>query len=193
MQRKRVNSLYLAIATFMPVLLCAANQSDLEKLVQAKPVTAMHLDLSNTDLRSYTFINSKIDLQQANLSHSNLSGMDLSRINLGGADLSYADLSNAKLNQVNLATANLNHANLSGAELQQTNFARADLSFANLTSAKLQQAIFSKADLTCANLSLADVSKANFADATISGASFTNTITTDVLGYDSVVDRKVSC
>src|SRR5579862_2843650 len=98
----------------------AANQNDLNKLIQLKNAQTIHLDLSNADLRNYPFIPGKIDLQQANLSHSNLSGVDLSKMNLGGADLRYTDLSNAKLNQVNLVDANLEHANLSGAELQHT-------------------------------------------------------------------------
>ena len=171
-----------------------ANQSDLEKLIAMKKTQiTMHLDLSNADLRAYPFIPGKIDLQQANISHSNLSGTDLSRLNLGGADLSYTDLSNAKLNQVNLAGANLDHANLSGAEIQQSDLSRTNLSNANLTGANLQQSLLASANLTCANLNQANLSKTTFTQATIAGATFTNTITSDVIGYDSVLDSKVDC
>jgi len=165
----------MAASFLLPLLTFAANQSDLEKLLALQPKTtqAIHLDLSNTDLRHYIFIPGKIDLRGANLSHSNLSGVDLSKMDLGGADLSYADLSNAKLNQVNLTNANLTYANLSGADLQSSSFSHANLS--------------------CANLNQANLSQSSFAEAIISGATFTNTITADIVGYDSVIDKKISC
>lgn len=174
-------------------LACAASQSDMEKLLELnKAQSASHLDLSNADLRQYVFATGKLDLQGANLSHSNLSGVDLSKMNLGGANLSYADLSGARLIQVNLADANLEHANLSGAQLQQSDLSRANLSFANMAGAQMQQAIFARANLTCANLNLADLSKSNFAVTNISGASFVNTNTTDIVSSE-VVDNHVSC
>ena len=177
----------------IPMLVHGANASDLEKLVRTKKVQTIHLDLSNTDLRQYQFVPGKIDLQQANISHSNLSGVDLSKMNLGGADLSYSDLSNAKLNQTNLADANLDHANLTGAQIQQSDLSRANLGFALLTSANLQETLLSKANLTCAKLDQADLTKSNFSEANISGATFVNTITADIIGYESVADRKTSC
>lgn len=182
------------LASFLPILVFGANQADLEKLSALKKTDETHvLDLSNTDLRHYAFIAGKVDLQQANLSHSNLSGLDLSKMNLGNVNLSYADLTNTKLNQVNLSDANLDHANLNGAELQQSDLSRANLNAAILTNAHLQQAILIKANLTCANLNQADLTKANFTETIIAGATFINTITTDVIGYDSVVDRKTEC
>jgi len=184
----------LLLFLLLPTLAISANQSDLDKLAELNKVqTPIHLDLSNTDLRSYIFTSGKIDLQQANLSHSNLSGADLSKMNLGGANLSYADLSNAKLNQVNLAEANLDHANLSGAQLQQSDLSRANLSFANLTNANLQQTVFARANLTCANLNQADLTKANFSSTIISGATFVNTNTADIAAYDGVMDSKTNC
>jgi len=189
------------VQRLLVILLCtatsiaySANQNDILKLTELNKTQApTHLDLSKADLRSYTFTPGKIDLQQANLSHSNLSGVDLSKMNLGGADLSYADLSNAKLNQVNLADANLDHANLAGAELQQSDLSRANLNFANLTSANLQQAILSHANLTCSILNTADLTKANFDSAIISGATFVNTNTADIAANDGIVDTKVNC
>src|SRR5438876_12210235 len=130
---------YLFFILFLfPLHAFAANQNDLEKLMELKKTEIRPVDLSNADLRHYPFIPGKIDLQQANLAHSNLSGVDLSKMNLGGADLSYADLSNAKIDQANLTDANLAHANLSGAMLQQSDFSHANLSFATLTAANLQ-------------------------------------------------------
>lgn len=152
----------------------AANQRDLDKLVALQNSTqTLRLDLSNTDLRKYPFLPGKIDLQQANLSHSVLAGVDLSKMNLSGADLSYADLSNAKLNQVNLAGANLDHANLNGAQIQQSDLSRANL--------------------TCANLNQANLTKSIVTNTIISGATFVNTATNDIIGYDSVIDANIKC
>jgi uncharacterized protein YjbI with pentapeptide repeats len=178
----------------LPVISIAANETDLAKLIELKKTqTTVHLDLSNADLRQYTFTPGKIDLQQANLSHTNLSGAILSKMNLGGADLSHADLSNAKLVQVNLAGANLSHANLTGAELQQSDLTGADLSFAQLTNANLQQSILAKTNLMCANLNQANLNRANMSSSDISGATFVNTSTVEISGYESVVDAKVGC
>ncbi len=193
-EKQKLCAVIFSLSCLIASVAHSANQNDILKLTELNKTQApTHLDLSKADLRSYTFTPGKIDLQQATLSHSNLSGMDLSKMNLGGADLSYADLSNAKLNQVNLADANLDHANLAGAELQQSDLSRANLSFANLTSANLQQAIFSHANLTCSTLNAADLSKANFDSAIISGATFINTNTADIAANDGVVDTKVNC
>ena len=191
--RKYLLNFFCLLALSFPFYVYGANQHDLEQLIALKKNQTIHLDLSNADLRGYPFISGKINLQQANLSHSNLAGVDLSKMNLGGADLSYANLENAKLNQVNLTNADLTHANLNGAELQQSDLSGANLSFALLTAANLQQAVLAKVNLTCANLNQADLSRSNFADANISGATFINTITADIAGYDSVIERKINC
>src|SRR3990167_9448581 len=111
---------WIAAAFALPMLVYGANQEDLQKLLELKEKPATHLDLSNADLRDYHFAPGKIDLQNANLSHSNLAGVDLSKMNLSGADLSYANVSHAKLNQTNLTGANLDHAILTGASLINT-------------------------------------------------------------------------
>jgi uncharacterized protein YjbI with pentapeptide repeats len=166
--------LLLALCLLPPALSIAANQRDLEKLMALQKTTqTIQLDLSNADLRKYPFIPGKIDLQQANISHSNLAGVDLSKMNLSGADLSYTDLSNTKLNQVSLVGANLDHANLTGAEIIQSDLSRANLH--------------------CANLNQANLSKSIFNEANISGASLINTTTTDAVGYTSVSDVDTNC
>jgi len=81
-------------------------------------------------------------LQQVELSGSNLMG-----VNLGGASLEQSNLSNvalqranlkgAAMQQVNLSGANLSGANLSGASLGQANLSGANLSGANITGADL--------------------------------------------------------
>lgn len=172
----------------------AANQDDLNKLIQLqKTQVVMHLDLSNADLRKYPFIPGKINLQQANLSHSNLSQVNLSKMDLSGANLSNSDLSGAILNEANLAGANLKNANLSGAQFKLSNLSNADMSFANLAGANLQNALLAKVNFSCSNLGGADLTHTTMTQAIISGANFTNTATTDIVDYDSVIDSNINC
>jgi uncharacterized protein YjbI with pentapeptide repeats len=187
---RKIICLYL-IATSLTF---AANQTDLQKLIELqKTQTTSRLDLSNADLRDYPFLPGKIDLQQANLSHSNLANVNLSKMNLGGSNLSYADLSHANLSQTNLAGANLDHANLAGAQLQQSDLSGANLNYAVLSQANLTSAILAKTNLMCANLNQADLNKATLTGANIAGASFVNTATADIVDYNTVVDQQVSC
>lgn len=183
--------IFLIFSIFLPFKIFSANQADLEKLfnLNKSPKT---MDLSHADLRQYP-LNTDINLQKANLSHSNLSGMDLSKINLGGANLAYANLSRAKLNQTNLADANLQHADLSNSEIQKSDLSRANLSYADLTHANLQNSIFTKTILTCAKLDSADLTAARFTETNISGISLINTITNDILDYDTVIDNNTPC
>lgn len=183
----------LLLLLFISSHIFAANQADIEKLIALKKAQTIHLDLSHADLRDYPFAPGKIDLQQADISYSNLSGVNLSKMNLGGANLSHTDLSNAKLTEVNLADANLEHANLSGANLVQSDLSRANLNFAQLISANLERSILAKANLSCANFNAANLSSANVAEANISGASFVNTNTMNITNYDSVIDQKIAC
>lgn len=106
-------------------------------------------DFSGADLSGVNF--SGADLSGANLSGANLSGANLSGVDFSGADListnlSGADLSGAKLRYANLSGAELRYANLSGAELKYTNLSDADLNgtllrYANLSDANLSGAL----------------------------------------------------
>lgn len=111
-----------------------------------------------------------IDLREANLGETKLSGADLIRAhldaaNLSGADLSNANLSYADLNVTNLCKANLCGANLHGAYLWGANLREADLSKSVLDLASLM-----RADLTLANLINADLSGTTLIHTTVTGA-----------------------
>jgi uncharacterized protein YjbI with pentapeptide repeats len=110
------------------------------------------------------------------LSHANLSGVDLSFTDLSGADLdgaslSQADLSRAKLRRVNASDADLHRANLGRADLFDANLSRADLSGANLNDADLSDASLRQVNLTGASLSRASLIRANFTGADLSDAN----------------------
>src|SRR5689334_13613863 len=88
----------------------AANQNDLLKL--QNKIEQKGLDLSHADLRKYQFHPDKVDLQHANLSYADLSGVNLSKMNLSHANLSHAKLSNTVLIGADLSHANLSYATL---------------------------------------------------------------------------------
>ena len=105
------------------------------------------------------------DGERAWLSGANLTNTDLSGVNLCQADLSYADLRDA-----NLKDAKMSRANLYGAQLGNT-----VLRWANLSGATLNFAILTNADLTGANLSFAnlyhsDLHRTNLSQADLSNA-----------------------
>lgn len=90
---------------------------------------------------------SAIDLQNAYLSHEDLSQFDLRGVNLSGANLSKAILRNANLYEVNLSQADLSGADLSRADLRRANLSYACLVKANFKNAQIWQANFQGATL----------------------------------------------
>ena len=87
------------------------------------------------------------DLSDTNLKGVDLSNNDLTSANLNNANLSNANLSNARLTNVNLRCADLSDANLSG-----VNLTHADLRSATLISVDLENANLSNANLINADL-----------------------------------------
>jgi len=180
------------VSTLLTSPLYAANPDDLAKLT-LQPAKQKTLDLSNADLRAYQFSSDKIDLKGANLSHANLTNVNLEKMNLTGADLSYAILTNVKLSGADLSYANLSYADLTNATLTHVNLSNSLVRFAVMVGANFQQANLTKADFTCANFNNANLTKANFSETNISSATFINTLTTDILNYESVIDDHVNC
>jgi hypothetical protein len=98
-------------------------------------------DLSGTNLRRTQLSNARLvnaaimdaDLSGANLMGADLSGAALNRSTLIEANLSAATLRGAELDDANLRGANLSQANLQGASLRYTILVDADLSGADLT------------------------------------------------------------
>lgn len=116
-------------------------------------------DLSKTDLRG-------VDLREANLQGANLSKADLRGANLRGTYLSNANLSHAKLEGADLTGSVLCSANFSSADLRFANFSVADLRGANLRDAYVYNTNF-----CCAILHDADLNNANVSDAILQDAS----------------------
>jgi uncharacterized protein YjbI with pentapeptide repeats/transcriptional regulator with XRE-family HTH domain len=112
----------------------------------------------------------EIDLSDTDLSGTYLSGADLSGAYLLGADLSGAYLLGADLSSAYLSGADLSSANLSSAYLFGANLSGADLFGAYLRSANLRNAYLRSANLRNADLSGADLSGANLFGANLSSA-----------------------
>lgn len=105
-----------------------------------------------------------------------LVGADLSNTDLGGMDLphtnfSYVDLTNADLSNTNLTDTNLNGAKLASTNLTGTNLTEAYLRSTNLKTANLYRTIFVGADLSEANLEFATFSMVNLQEADLTNAS----------------------
>jgi hypothetical protein len=116
------------------------------------------------------------DLRNADLSGSNLYGVQFGLADLRNADLRNAHLIGANLNGALLCGANLSWAFLSGAMLRGASLIRADLTRAFLDSsylvyAKLCGANLSGAKLISANLNGADLRRANLSDADLREAT----------------------
>jgi uncharacterized protein YjbI with pentapeptide repeats len=97
----------------------------------------------------------KIDVTSlcgVNLSHTNLSHIDIRGAKLSFSSLIKANLKNTILQGAVIKHSYLQGADLSGANLVYVNFAGSDLRGANLSNARLSNADFSGADLTNANL-----------------------------------------
>ena len=113
----------------------------------------------------------RIDLSDAELGESKLSGVNLNQARLRKTDLYKADLSGADLSRTNLRKANLFQTNLTGSNLNKASLKQANLGGANLGKASLIEANLSDAELRGANLGNADLGKANLYQARISFAS----------------------
>jgi len=105
-------------------------------------------------------------LQELNLDHVPLVGVNaagafLQGIQLQGANLFRADLEASDLRDANLQAVDLQYANLRSANFRQANLGRAKLADADLTDGDLANADLSGSDLRGANLQSADLRHVN--------------------------------
>ncbi|NJR19540.1 MAG: hypothetical protein HC785_30295 [Calothrix sp. CSU_2_0] len=161
-------------------------------------------DLRKTDFRGAKLGNANLigavlgdwyPVGSADLSSTDLIGVNLSNAlligtNLSSTNLSFADLSNANLYGANLSNANLSNAKLNGANLIRANLIGANFTSVNLSNANLHGAIYNKVtklpdnfDLTKeqmlliapgVNLSGVELNSVNFDDADFRGINLSN-------------------
>lgn len=115
-------------------------------------------------------------LEQVDVSHTTLAGLDLRGRNLRYANLSHTDLSGSNLHGENLSHASLVGANLSDVDMQHCDCDYANLQSATMTRANLAHARFYGANLVGAKLVNAhapstifsgDLSRADLTDAVL--------------------------
>ncbi len=149
--------------------------------------------LDGADLRSIvamnaTFVGAGLNstyLQNAEFNRDSCPGGYCGAANLSNAYLKYADMPDANLQYVDLTDADLRNTDLTNANLEYADLTDAAIAFADLTKAFLFQA-----DLTNANLYDADLTGADFTSATVTNARFlyttwSNTIWTDGIAYNT--------
>ncbi len=114
--------------------------------------------------------------RKADLSHTDLEGVNLNKAILQGAILNNSDLAETNLSKANLKGSNLQVANMHQADLQGANLSKADLQWTHLIDANLKHANATQANLKKANLRHANLQKAN-----LYGAMLDHTILEDAV------------
>jgi uncharacterized protein YjbI with pentapeptide repeats len=110
-------------------------------------------------------------LQELNMDHVPLVGVDASRAFLQGLQLPKANLLRCDLHEADLREANLQASNLAYANLETAN-----LRHTSLRSSNLMAASFEDADLVNADLSGADLTGTNFTNADLRSADLKGAI-----------------
>ena len=144
---------------------------------------AHHMDyamalLKNQDVTKFNTLRKYTPFLTFNLSHRNLSGLDLRTVDLSGAKLTAIDFSGSNLEGANFALAEMPRANLTDADVTRTMFNRAILSSSILTGihgdeTNFEDAIMVDASLTrLDNLNLANFARAELAQANLFDSKF---------------------
>ena len=144
--------------------------------------TGEQADLSYTDLSGLNLANANlrganmesVDLVFASLEGANLLDANLLGAKLTGADLIGANLEHANLRSAKLVCARLEGANLTNANLREANLDDINLEGANLMVANLEGANLERANLRHADLTFADLKGANLKLADLTGVNLTN-------------------
>ena len=109
---------------------------------------------------------------RADLSYTNLKGVNLERANLERANLKEANLRGTNLKRANLNGANLKRANLTGVNFHEAKLILADLYRANLEEANLKGVDFAGANLKEAFFMLANLEKTNLIGSILNNTDF---------------------
>jgi len=155
---------------------------------------AHHMDyamalLKNQDVNKFNMLRNYTPFLTFNLSHRDLSGLDLRTVDLAGAELTAIDFSGSNLEDANFVLAKMPRANLTDADVTRTMFNRSILSSAILTGIHGDEPSFEDAvmvdvsltrldNLNLANFARAELTQANlfdskFPEARFDGADFT--------------------
>lgn len=153
----------------------------------------------NANLQQYDLSNSQ--LTEASFRGANLYGVNFSGCDMRGADLSEAQLSHSVFHSSSLAgavlsRADLRHATFENSDLQGADFNSAFLGGATLAGLNLSSAIFLDADLQGVNLTQSSLISANLRGANLSyayltSANLSNANCRDVRFDQAILDNAV--
>jgi uncharacterized protein YjbI with pentapeptide repeats len=134
------------VVQFLSVASLISSEGDTDPVIEINEANLAHTDLSRSNFRN------------ADLGGAELVGANLGAADLAGADLGYADLTNANLAMANLRDAYLKDTDLDGSNLFNASLERANLNYANLSNANLKAAHCEGANLESANMEGANIS-----------------------------------
>lgn len=100
--------------------------------------------------------------------------------NLSGCDLQNVNLSNSNLNKAvffysDLSMANLSNSNLQGSDIYMSNLNKADLTNSNLEKSYIRESTLNHANLTNTNLQDTDLINTTFEGSNLTGSNINNT------------------
>ena len=126
-------------------------------------------DLTDSNLNGVDLTGA--DLRKAMLTGASLINADLTEAKLDGACLERAKMEGVKLNKASLAGTSFDEADLSKAELKDveldyTSFAKATLKRAYFREVNARNVNFCSADISCANIYVSFFTECNFSQAT---------------------------
>jgi uncharacterized protein YjbI with pentapeptide repeats len=110
-------------------------------------------------------------ISKASLTGQDLSHFDLSRLNLNGVNFASVTLCKTNFSAAELIEARFDQANAEGAIFNAANLTQAFFDYANLMFSAIVEANLTRARFLSARLRGANISKANFYEATLSNAS----------------------
>jgi hypothetical protein len=146
------------VVQFLSEASLISSEGDTDPVIDINEANLAHTDLTRSNFRN------------ANLENANLVGADLGGADLTGANLYYADLKNANLDTAYLRDAYLRGTDLEGANLFNASLERANLNYANLQEANLKAAHCEGANLELANMEGANISPGtNLRDTNLTG------------------------
>jgi uncharacterized protein YjbI with pentapeptide repeats len=146
-----------------------------------------HLDLSGLDLCDADFTGAQ--LAEVNFTQARLERARFDDALLSAAKFTGANLSAASLKGVSAGKSDFNKCNLSRADLRKGDFSESNFEQANLDYSDLKSAIFSGSNMNGLSALGSVAEKASFDDCALTGANFTDARLKGVSFYGSVMSE----
>lgn len=142
-------------------------------------VNLNNANLSNTDMHQSVL--HRADMKRVKLSRGDMSDSDLRKVDFTGADLSGTNFSNSDMNNVILSECNgivtsFTNCNMEGSVIVKSDFRGADFSQTNLKNARLEKTNFRGSNLSYADISVSHINNVNLSGADLRKTRFIESI-----------------